>query len=148
MHYVLWSSRVSRKSKHWLLRYSQEKECFSFVCNCFENPVIAIITLEPLVRLDQNVPLLMEFQSNRNLKMSHVRLLTDFARSHHIFWKTMLASNVQDGELWNNIRHNLQLRCKIGIDWKCSNNFSLKNISEDTNFYRKKKSCQNRIMHL
>ena len=59
--YVLRSSGISRMSGALNVRYSQKKECISFVFYCFENLSIAI-TLEPLVRFrwsfQQNVPFL------------------------------------------------------------------------------------------
>ncbi len=41
VYYVLLSSRISRKSGALIVRYSQKKECVSFVFYCFENPSIA-----------------------------------------------------------------------------------------------------------
>ena len=33
--YVIWSSKISRKSEILILRYSQTKEIFPFISNCF-----------------------------------------------------------------------------------------------------------------
>ncbi len=48
-----------------------------------------LINMEPLDRFkwgfQQNVPLLMRFQSNKKPKMSHVQLPTDSPRLHHIY---------------------------------------------------------------
>ena len=86
--YLLRSSRISWKSAALIVRNSQEKECISFVFYCFENLSTAV-TLEPLVRFrwgfQLKVPLLMRTSIKWKLKMSHVRLPTDFSRSHHIF---------------------------------------------------------------
>ena len=40
---VVWSSKISRKSKILILRYSQIKDIISFVSYCFYNPSIAHI---------------------------------------------------------------------------------------------------------
>ena len=41
--YVMWSSKISRKSEILILRYSQTKEVFPFVSFCFGNSLIADI---------------------------------------------------------------------------------------------------------
>ncbi len=87
--YVLRSSGIGWKSGELIVRYSQKKECISFVFYCFENLSIAI-TLKPLIRFSwgfqQNVPLQMRTSIQCKLKMSHVRLPTDSPRSHHIYY--------------------------------------------------------------
>ena len=41
--YVMWSSKIGRKSEILILRYSQTKDIFSFVSFCFGNSLIADI---------------------------------------------------------------------------------------------------------
>ena len=85
---MLWSSGISWKSGALIVRYSQKKEWISFVFYCFENPSIAqnFATTGPIGGVFSNIYLHKWVrQSNRKLKMSHLRLQTDFPRSHHIF---------------------------------------------------------------
>ncbi len=64
------------------MRYSPRKECISFAFYCFENPSIAV-TLEPYHWSDsggvfRTSPNEHFNQIENQLKMSHVRLQTDF----------------------------------------------------------------------
>ncbi len=90
---MLGSNEISHKSWASIVGYSQKRNellLFSIVLRILQ----LLITLEPLVRFrwgfQQNVPLQMS-TSNRKLKMSHVRLQTDFPRLHHI-WPNMSKS--------------------------------------------------------
>ena len=72
----LWLQDIARKNNEFLL--------FSIFLRILQ----LFVTYESLVRIrwgfQQNVPHQMRTQSNKKLKMSHVRLQTDFPRWHHI----------------------------------------------------------------
>ena len=85
------------KSGALIVRYSQKKECMHFVFYYFENLSIATY----MYNFGTTGPIQTGFSSKctspgtspnedfnqiENLKMSHVRLATDFPRSHHIYF--------------------------------------------------------------
>ncbi len=81
-------AELVRSRERWLWDIATKRNVFLLFSIVLS--ILQLITLEPLVRFrwgfQQNVPLLMRaLQSNRKLKMSHVRLQTDVPRSHHIF---------------------------------------------------------------
>ena len=84
--YVLQSGGISRQHWPWdTARKRNEFLLFSTVLRILQ----LLITLEPLYRFkwrfQQNLPLQMSTSVKyRKLKMSHVRVPTDFSRSHHI----------------------------------------------------------------
>ncbi len=90
---VLWSSGISWKSGALTVRYSQKKECISFVFYCFENLSIDI-ALEPLVQFrwgfQQNVPLVMKPSTKQKTQLSLVRLPTDSPKSQSQITKPRL----------------------------------------------------------
>ncbi len=83
--YVLQSSGISRKSGTLIVRYSQKKECISFVLGIFQLLLLWNHWSDSSGVFSNMYLSYWEFQSNRKLKMSHVRLPTDFPRSHHIY---------------------------------------------------------------
>ncbi len=102
----LWSSGISRKSAALIVRYARKRNeflLFSIVLRTLQ----LLITLEPLDRFkwgfQQNVPLQVS-KSNRKLKMSHVRVLTDPTRSNHISFPIVPIIHYMDNHIfWNMI---------------------------------------------
>ena len=77
-YYVSQSRWISRKSGVLIMRYSQKRECISFVLYCFEN-LSSTITLEPLVRFrwgfQQNVTFLRRTPIKQKCHMCNFRLI-------------------------------------------------------------------------
>ncbi len=86
--HVLQSSGISRKSAALIVIYSQKKKWISIVFYFSENPSIAHnlgTTGSIQVGFSANCTSPSEhFYQTENWKMSHVRVPTDPARSHHI----------------------------------------------------------------
>ena len=84
--YVLLSSEISRKSAALILRCSQKEKWISIVFYCSENPYNLWTTGRIQVGFSAKCTSPNRaLQSNKKLKMSHVRVPTDFPRSHHMY---------------------------------------------------------------
>ncbi len=103
--------------QHWLVvRYSQKKKSISIVFCCSEN--LMLITLGPtgLIQVGFKKMYLSKWalQSSRTLKMSHVRVLTDFPRSHHL----MLIMNLDNGKgILENCVSNHYFESRVMVAW-------------------------------
>ena len=85
---MLPSSGISQKSGALIVRYNHKKEQISFVCYCLENASIGhnFGTTGPIhTGFSAKCTSPNEhFNQIETMKMVHVRLQTDFFRSHHI----------------------------------------------------------------
>ncbi len=84
--YVLQSSGISRKSGVLIVQYSQKKEWISIVLRILQLGITLNHWSDSCGFFSKMYLSKWALQSNRKLKMSHVRLQTDFPRSHHIWY--------------------------------------------------------------
>ena len=106
--YVMWSSKISRKSEILILRYSQTKQKMSFVSHVF-GILQQLISLEPIDQFQWG------FLQNVAVKVVH----TVHSKKENWIWPTsdwfcLITPHiyVQEGNSWQNANH-FHFQCKV-----------------------------------